>query len=144
MAELYRAVILGIIQGLTEFLPVSSSGHLELAKYFLGDHSLPQDSIMMTVVLHFGTALSTIVIFRKDIAKIIAGLFRFRLNEETTFTLKIILSMVPAAIVGIVWEEEIDALFNRQIILVSISLIVTGILLFFADRATKTKRKVSL
>jgi len=143
MAELYRAVILGIIQGLTEFLPVSSSGHLELAKYFLGDHSLPQDSIMMTVVLHFGTALSTIVIFRKDIAKIIAGLFRFRLNEETTFTLKIILSMVPAAIVGIVWEEEIDALFNRQIILVSISLIVTGILLFFADRATKTKRKVS-
>jgi undecaprenyl-diphosphatase len=143
MSELYRAVVLGIIQGLTEFLPVSSSGHLELAKYFLGDQSLPQDSMMMTVVLHFGTALSTIVVFRKDIAEILAGLFRFRWNEETRFTSRIVLSMVPATIAGILWEEEIDALFDRQIILVSISLMLTGVLLFLADRATRTEKNVS-
>ena len=83
------AIILGIIQGFTEFLPVSSSGHLELGKAILGDKSIPEDSLLFTVVLHFATALSTIVIFRKDIWKIIIGLLKFKWNEETQFSVKI-------------------------------------------------------
>ncbi len=95
-----RSIVLGIIQGLTEFLPVSSSGHLEIAKYILGDTSLAEQSMLMTVSLHAATALSTIVVFRKDIAQIIAGLFQKEWNEEKIFSLKIILSMIPAAMVG--------------------------------------------
>jgi len=72
------AIILGIIQGLTEFLPVSSSGHLELGKAILGDNSVPEESLLFTVVLHFATALSTIVVFRKDVWEILSGLFQFK------------------------------------------------------------------
>jgi len=93
-------VSLGFIQGLTEFLPVSSSGHLEIGKAILGNNSLPKESLLLTVILHFATALSTIVIFRKDIVEILKGLFSFRWNEETRFSLKIIISMIPAALVG--------------------------------------------
>ena len=75
--DILDAIILGIIQGLTEFLPVSSSGHLEIAKAILGDDSLPKDSLLFTVILHFATALSTIVIFRKDIGIILKGLLQF-------------------------------------------------------------------
>ena len=75
-----EAIILGIIQGLTEFLPVSSSGHLELAKAFFGDQKIPQESLTFTVVLHFATALSTMVIFRKEIFQIIRGLLQFKKN----------------------------------------------------------------
>ena len=77
-----EAIILGIIQGLTEFLPVSSSGHLELVKAIFGDQSLPQESLTFTVILHFATALSTIVVFRAEILNIIRGLFQFKWNEE--------------------------------------------------------------
>ena len=99
--ELIDAIILGIIQGLTEFLPVSSSGHLELGKAILGAHAMPEESLLFTVILHFATALSTIVVFRKDIFEIFKGLFQFKWNEETQFSLKIIISMVPAALVGL-------------------------------------------
>ena len=86
MQETLRAIILGIIQGLSEFLPVSSSGHLELAKYFLNDQSMAEESMMMTVVLPAAPALSTIVIFRKDIAEIFRGLLKFDIkNEDTQF-----------------------------------------------------------
>mgnify|MGYP000217898067 FL=1 len=78
--DILDAIILGIIQGLTEFLPVSSSGHLEIAKAILGDDSLPKDSLLFTVILHFATALSTIVIFRKDIGIILKGLFQLKWN----------------------------------------------------------------
>jgi undecaprenyl-diphosphatase len=142
MEEIIRSIILGIIQGLTEFLPVSSSGHLELAKFLLGEDSLPRESLLMTVVLHGATALSTLVIFRKDIAFIIRQLFRFQWNEETRFSLKILLSMIPAAFVGLFFEEYVEQLFNRQILLVGAMLAVTGLLLLFADRVQKTDRKV--
>jgi len=81
-----EALILGIIQGLTEFLPVSSSGHLELAKFILGDTSLPEESLLMTVVLHGATAISTLVVFRKDVAEILQGFFQFKWNEQTIFS----------------------------------------------------------
>ena len=142
MGDLFQSIILGIIQGLTEFLPVSSSGHLELAKYFLKDDSLAEESLMMTVVLHAATALSTLLIFRKDVAEILSGLFQFKWNEETKFSLKIILSMIPAALIGLLFEDQIELLFNRQILLVGLMLIVTGLLLFLADRAKNTNKKV--
>ena len=85
----FDAVVLGVIQGLTEFLPVSSSGHLEIGKAILGDHSIPSESLMFTVILHFATALSTIVVFRKDVWEILSGLLQFKWNEETQFSLKI-------------------------------------------------------
>ena len=83
------AIILGIIQGLTEFLPVSSSGHLELAKAILGDQKVPQESLTFTVVLHFATALSTLVIFRQDVIDIFKGLLKFEKNDHFYFCLKV-------------------------------------------------------
>jgi len=142
MEEMIRAVILGVIQGLTEFLPVSSSGHLELAKYFLGDTSLAEDSLLMTVTLHAATALATLVVFRKDVASIFRGLFQFEWNEATDFSLKIIISMIPAALIGLLFEEQIEMLFNQQILLVAFMLIITGLLLYLADRARRTDKKV--
>lgn len=138
----FEALILGIIQGLTEFLPVSSSGHLELAKFILGDTSLPEESLLMTIVLHGATAISTLVVFRKDVAEIVAGLFRFKWNAETRFSLKIVLSMIPAGLVGVLLEDEIEGLFGGQIMLVGSMLLVTAILLLFADLAKTTYKKV--
>lgn len=140
--SIIEAIILGIVQGLTEFLPVSSSGHLELAKFLLGDDSLPEESLLFTVVLHFATALSTVVIFRKEVAEIFAGLFQFKWNEQTEFSLKIIVSMVPAAAVGVLFNDQIEALFNRNLLLVGGMLLLTGVLLFLADRAKNTDKKV--
>ena len=141
--ETIDAIILGIIQGLTEFLPVSSSGHLELGKAILGDSSIPEESLLFTVVLHFATALSTIVVFRKDVWEIIRGLFQFKNNEETLFSLKIILSMVPATMVGVLFEEQLEAFFDGDIRFVGFMLLITAVLLYFADRAKDTNKKVT-
>lgn len=141
--SILEAVILGIIQGLTEFLPVSSSGHLELAKYFFGQDQLPQDSLLITVVLHAATALSTIVIFRKDIAEIIRGLFQFKWNKETKFALMIVISMIPAAIIGLFYSDAIESLYDGQVQLVGFMLIITGLLLILADRAKVSDKGVS-
>lgn len=138
-----EALILGVIQGLTEFLPVSSSGHLEIAKAILGDNSLAQESMFMTVMLHGATALSTIVVFRKEISEILLGLLQFKWNEHTIFSVKIILSMVPATIVGVVFNEQIESLFGSQILLVGCMLLVTSVLLFLADKAKTTEKGVS-
>lgn len=141
--SVFESIILGIIQGLTEFLPVSSSGHLELGKAILGDSSLPQESMMMTIVLHFATALSTLVIFRKEVGEIIAGLFQFKNNEQFQFSLKIVISMIPAAAIGVLFSDELERLFDKQILLVGAMLWVTGLLLFIADRAKNTEKSVS-
>jgi len=138
-----EAIILGIIQGLSEFLPISSSGHLELAKGFFSNDTLPQESMLMTVVLHAGTALSTIVIFRKDILDILKGLLQFKSNEELSFSLKIMLSMVPAVFVGVLLDEQIEQFFNDQILLVGGMLLITGLLLFLAEKSKSTTKSVN-
>lgn len=138
-----EAIILGIIQGLTEFLPVSSSGHLEIVKAIFGNQSLPQESLTFTVVLHFATALSTLVIFRKEVAEIFKGIFQFKWNESSKFSIKIILSMIPAAIIGLLFEEQLESFFNGNILLVGFMLLITGLLLFLADKAQNTNKNVS-
>lgn len=138
-----EAIILGIIQGLTEFLPVSSSGHLELAKAIFGDQSLPRESLTFTVILHFATAISTMVVFRVEILTIIKGLLQFKWNEEFIFSLKIIISMIPAVIIGLLFEKELEAFFGGQILMVGFMLLITGLLLLFADRAKNTTNNVS-
>jgi undecaprenyl-diphosphatase len=139
-----EAIILGIIQGLTEFLPVSSSGHLELAKVILGDNSVPEESMLMTVVLHGATALSTIVVFRKDILDLLKGLFLFKNNDELKFSLSIVVSMIPAAAIGILLDEEIETFFGGKVMLVGSMLLVTAVLLLFADKAKNTEKKVGI
>lgn len=141
--DIVDAIILGIIQGLTEFLPVSSSGHLELGKAILGDNSVPEESLLFTVVLHFATALSTIVVFRKDIWEIFKGLLQFKWNEESQFSLKIIISMLPAVCVGLFFEEQLEAFFGGNVRFVGFMLLITALLLFFADKAKDTDKKVS-
>ncbi|MEW7278807.1 undecaprenyl-diphosphate phosphatase [Aquimarina sp. 2201CG1-2-11] len=141
--EIIDAIILGVIQGLTEFLPVSSSGHLELGKAILGDQSVPEESLLFTVVLHFATALSTIVVFRKDIIEIIKGLFAFKKNEETLFSFKILLSMIPAVFIGLFFEEQLEKLFGGNILFVGYMLLITAVLLWFADKAKSTRKPVS-
>lgn len=141
--DIIDAIILGIIQGLTEFLPVSSSGHLELGKAILGDNSIPEESLLFTVVLHFATALSTMVVFRKDILEIIKGILKFKWNADLQFVAKIVVSMIPAVLIGLFFEEQLEALFGGNILLVGCMLIITAILLFFADKAKNTNKKVS-
>ncbi|MCW8979968.1 MAG: undecaprenyl-diphosphate phosphatase [Altibacter sp.] len=141
--DAWEAIVLGIVQGFTEFLPVSSSGHLELGKAILGDTSLPEESLLFTVVLHFATALSTVVVFRRDVVTIVSGLLKFKWNEETQFTGKIVLSMIPAVVIGVLFEEELEAFFGGNIAFVGAMLIVTAILLWLADRAKNTGKKVS-
>jgi undecaprenyl-diphosphatase len=141
--DIFEAIILGIIQGLTEFLPVSSSGHLELAKVILGDTSVPEESLTFTVVLHFATALSTMVIFRKEVEEILKGLFQFKWNDDLKFSLKIIISMIPAVIVGLLFEEQLESFFGGKILLVGCMLLLTSLLLLLADKAKNTTKKVS-
>lgn len=141
--DVLNAIILGIIQGLTEFLPVSSSGHLEIFKVILGDNKLPNESLLMTVILHFATACSTIVVFKDDIKDLILGLFSFEKNDSFWFSVKIILSMVPAVFVGFFFESEIESLFNGNLTIVGAMLILTGALLFLADKAKPSEKKIS-
>ena len=141
--DILEAIVLGIIQGLTEFLPVSSSGHLELAKAILGDSSVAEESLTFTVVLHFATALSTLVVFKKEVIEIFKGLFQFRWNTEFKFSLKIIISMLPAVIVGLLFEKELESFFGGRILLVGSMLLLTAVLLLLADKAKNTKKEVS-
>lgn len=140
---LLEAILLGIIQGLTEFLPVSSSGHLELAKALFPGDQLAKESLLVTVTLHGATALSTVVVFRKDILEILKGLFQFKWNDSTRYAFKIIVSMIPAGLVGFYFNDALDVLFDGQIRLVGLMLILTGGLLFLADRSKSTDKGVS-
>lgn len=136
--SLIESIILGIVQGLTEFLPVSSSGHIELGKAIFGIQE-KEAGLLFTVVLHFATALSTIFVFWKDILSIFRGLFQMKWNEETKFSLFIIISMIPAVLVGLFMKDQIDEFYSGNVMLVSIMLLLTGAVLFYSDRA---KQKV--
>lgn len=142
--ETIDAIILGIIQGLTEFLPVSSSGHIELTKAILGDGLMAEQSLLFTIVLHFATALSTVVVFYKDILDLFKGLFAFKKNEQSLYVLKIVVSMIPAVIVGLLFEEQLSALFTSNVLLVGLMLVITAILLILTDRAAKSDRSISI
>lgn len=109
-----EALILGIIQGLTEFLPVSSSGHLEIGKQLLGVEAT--DDLLFTVVVHGATVLSTLVVFRHEILKLLKGLFRFEMNAETVYVFKLLLSMVPILIMGVFFKEQVEALFGNGLL----------------------------
>lgn len=136
-----EALILGIIQGLTEFLPVSSSGHLELGKAILGVNA--EKSLVFTVVVHGATVLSTIVVFHKDIFKLIKGLFAFRWNGETIYVLKIFISMIPVIILGFFFKEQIEGFFTGDILLVGSMLIITSMLLLSTYVIKRNERKIS-
>ena len=126
--EWYEAIILGIVQGLTEFLPISSSGHLEIASYILKTN--PSENLMFTVVVHIATAISIIYVFRKDINEIIKGLTQFK-KEQVDFILKILISSVPVGVVGVLFEKEVESFFTGNIVLVGSMLLITAALLFF-------------
>ena len=136
-----EALILGIVQGLTEFLPVSSSGHLEIGKVILGVNA--EKSLIFTVVVHGATVLSTIVIFRKDIWNLLKGLFAFKWNSETQYVAKIVISMIPVLILGFTYAEELESLFTGNMALVGSMLLVTALLLTFSYYAKQREKNIS-
>jgi undecaprenyl-diphosphatase len=131
--EYLESIILGIVQGLTEFLPISSSGHLEISKAILGNDLSSKESLLFTIVLHFATALSTLFFFRKDILNIILGLFDSNDKESKNFSISILISMIPAVFIGLFFEDFINSFFDGNLILVGCMLYITAILLYLSD-----------
>lgn len=125
-----EALILGIIQGLTEFLPVSSSGHLEIGSVLLNAEQ--NNNLLFAIVVHLATALATVVVFRHDIWQLLNDLLAFKWNESTKFVFKIGISMLPVFIVGVFFKDEIEAFFVGNLLLVGSMLLITGGLLLFA------------
>lgn len=136
--DLLQALILGIIQGLTEFLPVSSSGHLEIGKVLLGVDV--EESLSFSIAVHGATVFSTILVFRKDIVILLKGLFRFQWNEETRFIAMILLSMIPVGLVGVFFKDSVESLFTGNLLLVGSMLLITATLLALS-MAIKHKRE---
>ena len=136
----FQALVLGLIQGLTEFLPVSSSGHLEIAKSIFGID--PDSSFYFTVAVHGATVLSTIFVFWKEILNLITGSLKFKMNEETSYTLKIIISMIPVGIAGILLKDPIERLFNGNLVFIGLMLLVTSTVLALAHFIRKGDRSI--
>ena len=143
--EWFESIILGLVQGLTEFLPVSSSGHLEIGKQVLGVQTT--DDLMFTTMVHAATVLSTIVVFRKQIWNLLSGFFcglsgikvrggSLVCNDQTDYLFKIAVSMIPVFVVGVFFKDQVEALFG-SITVVAYALIVTALLLFFSDFASR-------
>ena len=124
-----EALILGLIQGLTEFLPVSSSGHLELGKFLLGVEV--EEGLFFTVAVHGATVLSTLVVFRKDLLEIFKGLFEWKWNESWQFAVRIAISMIPVLIVGLFFADFVESFFSGNIRFVGSMLLLTALLLAF-------------
>ena len=122
-----QALLLGLIQGITEFLPVSSSGHLEIGHHLLGVRT--ENNLFFDVVVHVATVLSTIVVFRKDIFELLKGLFSFKWNEQTIFVAKLVFSSIPVLVLGLFFKNEIEQLFTGNMLLVGSMLIFTALLL---------------
>jgi undecaprenyl-diphosphatase len=125
--NLIESIILGIIQGLTEFLPVSSSGHLELGKAMLKINL--ENDLLYSIIVHCATTLSTIFVFRNEIVHIIREVLKFQWNESTQFATKIVISMIPVGLVGLLFKDTIEGFFQGDIKLVGFMLCLTGILL---------------
>lgn len=152
--EWFEAVLLGLVQGLTEFLPVSSSGHLEIGKVILGVETT--DDLLFTTMVHAATVLSTIVVFRKEIWDLLVGFFGglkdwkiatndagrkvLVCNDQTDYLLKMVVSMLPVLVVGLFFKDSVEALFG-SIQVVGFALIATALLLFFSDYASRPGRK---
>lgn len=130
--EVIESIVLGAVQGLTEFLPVSSSGHLQLAKELLGVEL--EENLTFDVVLHAATVLSTIVVLWREIAGLFRGLFTRGMNDEKSYVVKLIISMIPIGIVGFMFKDEIDAILasNYVMVVVGAMLLLTALLLAFA------------
>jgi undecaprenyl-diphosphatase len=139
--ETWEAFILGIVQGLTEFLPVSSSGHLLLSKEILGINN--NGGTTFEVLVHAATVLSTVTVFRNDIVKLLAGLFKFEYNRETEYVLKIAVSMIPVMVIGLFFKSEVESLFGEGPALVGSMLLLTAVLLLFSHFARKGEKPVS-
>lgn len=136
-----EAIILGLVQGLTEFLPVSSSGHLELGKYFQNIES--GNSLAFTVAVHGATVLSILIVFRKDIICLLKGSITFKWNMENQYILKIIISMIPVGILGFFFQENIEKFFTENIRFVGSMLVITAILLALSHFARTKNKKLN-
>ena len=128
--EWFEALILGLVQGLTEFLPVSSSGHLAIGKALLGVE--PSGDLVFEVVVHAATVLATIVVFRKQIWKLLCGLFKFKYNDETDYIAKLCVSMIPVFVVGMLFKDKVESAFSSMLV-VGLALVVTAALLTLSD-----------
>lgn len=136
----FEAIALGLIQGLTEFLPISSSGHLEIAKSIFGID--PEANFYFTIAVHGATVLSTIVVFWKEIIELIKGTLKFKMNDETSYVLKLIVSMIPVGIAGLFLKDPIESLFNGNIVFVGFMLLITSTLLALAHFIKKREREI--
>jgi len=136
----FEALIFGLVQGLTEFLPVSSDGHLEIVKYFFGGI---EKSFLFTVVVHGATVLSIIVVFWKEIIRLLKGIFKFEMNEETVYSLKIVVSMIPVAIIGFTLREEVGSLFVANMDITGSFLMVTALFLALGHFVRKREKPIT-
>ncbi len=135
--EWFEALVLGLVQGLTEFLPVSSSGHLAIGRCLLGVE--PTENLVFEVTVHAATVLATILVFRKEILDLLRGVLKFRRNAQTDYVLKLCLSMVPVFIVGVFFKDKVEALFQSMTV-VGCALLLTALLLFLSERLTARRR----
>ena len=126
----FEALILGLVQGLTEYLPVSSSGHLAIGSALFGVEG--EENLAFTIVVHVATVLSTLVILWKEIAWIFRGLFEGRMNSETRYVINIIVSMIPIGIVGVFFKDQVEAIFGSGLFVVGCCLLLTALLLGFS------------
>ena len=136
--EWWQAILLGIVQGLTEFLPVSSSGHLMIFKELLGVDA--EGFLDFTVTVHFATVLATIVVFWNAIWKLLQGFFKFKYNDETDYICKMLVSLIPVMIVGFFFKDQVDALFSGSLKQVAVGLCITAALLVLSDQIGKRIR----
>ena len=131
-----EALILGIVQGLTEFLPVSSSGHLEIGQALLG--TAGEENLLFAVVVHAATVLSALVILWREVAQLFKGTFTtFKWNEDKDYVAKILVSMIPVFIVGMFFKDQVEAFFGNGLLIVGICLIITALLLWLSEFLTK-------
>jgi len=132
----WQAIVLGLVQGLTEFLPVSSSAHLAIGRELLGAGA--SEDLIFEVAVHAATVCATIVVFRRQIWELLSGLFKFKYNRETEYVAKIAISMIPVFVVGMFFKDFVEGLFS-SLTVVGTALLVTALLLFFSDRAKPRK-----